>query len=427
MFHRRALLIPLLAIVLSLPAPAQSQTALAQPPGESLRVFLITMGPGADPWEKFGHDCIRILDPIEGTDRAYNWGVFSFGEGVSGFVSFAVQFLRGRLMYSMQSDPTLPMLDLYAQAGRSLLIQELELTADQKLGLQRRLVEQDTEANRYYLYDYFQKNCATMARDALDKTVDGRIAAVLKDIRTGTTYRWHDRRLTADEPWLYTFLDYALGHPIDHELSAWEESFLPMQLAVDLRNVRVPDATGQLVPLVKWEKQLTTGVYTERKAPPGHFVWGFLATGLTTGATLFALARSGRRFFIARLAFTLLGVIVSLLLGLLGAIITYAWFSDHLAAMWNENWFHANPLSLLLIVAIPLARRWPRTAWRIAVVVLALGALGTVIKILPWFRQPNWQIISLTLPTHGGMALGLCALSGRVRAINPNAEIRIPE
>ena len=56
--------------------------------GEALRVYLVTFGPGADPWEKFGHDCILIQDPRYSFDAAYNWGMFSFGEGMKGALSF---------------------------------------------------------------------------------------------------------------------------------------------------------------------------------------------------------------------------------------------------------------------------------------------------------------------------------------------------
>ena len=89
----------------------------------------------------------------------------------------------------------------------------------------------DTEANRYYLYDYFKKNCATMCRDEINQAVNGQVADALKPIPTRTSYRWHDKRLSADTLWLYFFLDFSLGHAVDEPLSAWQESFLPQKLA----------------------------------------------------------------------------------------------------------------------------------------------------------------------------------------------------
>jgi len=294
-----------------------------------------------------------------------------------------------------------------------VLVQELQMTHAQKAALQRRLQAQDTEANRYYLYDYFLKNCSTMARDAIDQTIDGRIASTLHDIPTGTTYRWHDRRLTADELWLYTFLDFALGHPIDHELSEWQETFLPMKLAAHLLEVRVPDANGHLVPLVMWEKQLAPGAFQERDAPPWYFFWGFLATGLAIGGALYALGRLGKRFLMGRIAFWIVAFPLLLFLAVLGSLATWAWFTDHAAAHWNDNWLQVNPSSLVLLVAIFAARRWPRVALRCAAAVVALSAFGLAIKILPWFRQPNAEIIALVLPLHVEMLLALAALARR--------------
>ncbi len=273
-------------------------------PGESLHVYLITLGPGSDPWEKFGHDFIdvedpsrQLLDPVNSNGDplppriSYNWGVFDFGNGISGFASFGWHFLRGRLEYSMQGYPTDAVVDTYTRTGRYVLKQELNFTPAEKIELLNRLMQNDTDANRYYLYDYFQKNCSTMTRDAIDRTVDGRIHEVLSNVPTGTTLRWHDRRCTADDLWLYLFLDYALGHAVDQPLSAWSESFLPMKLAGHLRDVKVKNAEGKFVPLILSETVLSTGTYPSRDVPPAGYFYGFLSVGVVTAALLFLLAR----------------------------------------------------------------------------------------------------------------------------------------
>ncbi len=387
-------------------APAIARTPLAA--GDHLRVRVITMGPGSDPWEKFGHDCIEIVDTETGLDLSYNWGVFSFGEGFSGFVSFGARFLQGRLEYLMMSDPTEAMLERYDAAGRSILVQELNLTPEAKLALRDRLMSLDTDANRYYLYDYFQTNCATKVRDQIDEAADGRVAATLKTVPTGTTYRWHDRRLTPETPWLFLFLDYSLGHPVDRPLSAWQESFLPEKLAEHLRSVRVPDGRGGTRPLVKWERQLRTGQFAVRASSPNPFPV-FLSSGLGLGVVIFGLAMLGR-YRLARWSFVLLSTGWSAVAGLLGTLITYAWFSDHLAAMWNENWFQWNPLSLLLVVLIPFSRRLPSAAKAMSVAVLAVSLIGLAAKVTPWGSQTNAAMIALALPVHVAIAAGLAKL-----------------
>ncbi len=378
-----------------------AETSAAGP----LRVYLVTFGPGSDPWEKFGHDAVVIED----TDSsiAYNWGVFDFGQGFSGLLTFGWHFLQGRLLYSMQSEDTEQMLDGYVAAGRSILVQELRLTQPQKLLLRDHLRANDTEANRYYLYDYFRKNCTTMARDAIDDVVGGRIAATLKTIPAGTTLRWQDRRTTADELWLYIFLDFQLGHPVDRALSAQEECFLPGVLARRIASVQVPNSKGKLASIVISEKLLNAGIFKERSQPPASFFYGFLAFGIGGAALLALLAAAGLRVRIFRWIFALTVMGWSLLAGLFGALDTFAWFTNHEAAKWNENWFAGNPLSLLLIVAAPMAYRWPRAARRVAMVVLGLSVFGLLAKVTPWFFQVNGSIIAATLPVHAGIALGI--------------------
>jgi hypothetical protein len=406
--HIAALLLLLIAPAIARAQPTSEPTSQ---PGDQLRVFLLTFGPGTEAWEKFGHDAIAITDLSTGESTAYNWGVFNFGQGWTGFTSFAWHFLQGRLMYAMESEPTVDMLEEYKETSRSILAQELNLTAAQKQALQRRLIANDTDANRWYLYDYFQKNCATMARDAIDQTVNGRVRTALNAMPTATTYRWHDRRTTAGTLWLYLFLDFALGQPIDRPLSAWQECFLPGQLAKHLTIVKVPDESGNLVPLVSDSRLLNEGTFPERATPPASFIYGFLAAGVCVGLALAALGWLGHRHTLARWAFNFFAALWSLLAGALGALLTFAWFTNHAAAKWNENWLQANPISLLLVVLIPAAWHWPRAAKKLTIAVLALSAFGFVSKITPWASQSNWPTIAIALPIHVAIAWGILLLA----------------
>jgi hypothetical protein len=63
-------------------------------PGDSLTVYLMTMGPGRLVWERFGHNAIWIHDPVRGTDLAYNYGLFDFQQE-----NFILRFVQGRMWY----------------------------------------------------------------------------------------------------------------------------------------------------------------------------------------------------------------------------------------------------------------------------------------------------------------------------------------
>jgi hypothetical protein len=393
-------------------APAQSSAD----PGDALHVYLITLGPGTDPWEKFGHDFIDVEDSsgqmIQYVDSrgnpvppqmSYNWGVFNFGTGFSGIATFGWHFLQGKLVYSMRSTPTKEMVHEYVQQGRYVSKQELELSGRQKLQLLSRLQENDTDANRYYLYDYFVKNCSTMH------------AALTK--MTSTTLRWQSLRCTADTPWLYVFLDYALGQPTDKPLSQWGECFIPMKLAEHLREVKVRGPDGKPIPFVKSEEVLNLGVFPIRQTAPTDFIYGFLATGIVYGGLLAVLASLGSRSKFARWGFKFLAVIWSLLAGLLGLLLTLVWLTDHDAAKWNENWFQLNLISLLLVVLIPGSRRWPDAARNVSLIVLGLSLFDLLAKVTPWFYQVNGSIIAVALPIHAAVAWGILQMRARRKTL----------
>ena len=79
-------------------------------------------------------------------------------------------------------------------------------------------------------------------RDALDRALGGRIKDYAGTLATGKTYRFHTQRLTANDPLVYTGLLLGLGQPVDREISAWDEMFLPLALRDHIRNVTVRGA-----------------------------------------------------------------------------------------------------------------------------------------------------------------------------------------
>src|SRR5262245_60486131 len=109
-------------------ALAQTQPSIQS---SGLRVFLVTMGPGTEVWEKFGHDALIIRDDASGTEVAYNYGIFNFEQP-----NFIGRFILGRMLYSMDAMYAGPMVQAYIDDNREVIIQEMNLTAAQKQRLQ---------------------------------------------------------------------------------------------------------------------------------------------------------------------------------------------------------------------------------------------------------------------------------------------------
>ncbi|HEX6135219.1 MAG TPA: DUF4105 domain-containing protein [Longimicrobiales bacterium] len=393
----------LLAAAHALPATAQTRE-----PGAELTIYLATMGPGDAVWEKFGHNAIWIRDALTGTTIAYDYGRFYFGD------DFWPRFLRGDMLYSMGVDEAEQQLVNYSFYDRSVTLQQLNLSPAQRHALREFLEWNWLPENRMYPYDYFRDNCSTRVRDALDRALGGALRAALVGRPTGTTFRSHSLRLTAGAPATYAGLLLGLALPTDEPIDAWEEAFIPMELARHLRGIRVTTETGDTVPLVAEE----TAAFEARRAPPPdaaprRFVH-FLLLGLALAGALLLLARRARTGRVARGALGLAIFFWGLTTGFFGLILALLWlFTNHTAAYPNLNLLQVNPLGLLLAAAAPLAvvgsrrSRIARVAWPVALALLASSVLGVVLHAIPSLRQVNGPLIALVLPIHAAVVVAM--------------------
>jgi hypothetical protein len=392
---RRVLAVAFLCALTLVPSSAHAQTSAP-------RIFLMTMGPGDAVWERFGHNGIVIEDPSFGS-YVFDWGRFSFDQ--PGYVR---RLMKGRMLYWTEGAPTQLMISHYAQMNRSVWLQELNLTPEQAVALRDFVLWNQQEENKFYRYDYYRDNCSTRIRDAIDRALGGQLKTFLTRQKVDETYRSHTQRLTFDDVPTYTGLQLAMGHPIDQPLTAWEESFIPMELQEWVRRAKVRDASGREVPLVVREVtvfQANREPHAERA--PNLIVWYLLAGLLFAGLLILLAWRRGTRTRTVVLA-VLIGAWAAIT-GFFGLLIGLLWaFTDHAVTYYNENVLQANPLLLILAVAAPMALlgrgRGRKTAARVALVVAGLSVLGFVLQIMPNLDQVNGEIIALFLPVHVAIA-----------------------
>ncbi len=375
---------------------------------ESLTGYLMTMGPGKRVWERFGHNAIWIHDPVQGTDKAYNYGLFDLGQE-----NFVLRFVQGRMWYWMLGFPAQSHIELYRRANRSVWLQELEVPPKARRELQQFLEWNERPENRFYHYDYYLDNCSTRIRDALDRALGGRLRESTSRLATGKTYRFHTRRLTANDPLTYTGLLLALGRPVDRPISAWEEMFLPLALREHLRSVTVATDSGER-PLVRGERTLFESTDPSPPDRPPFWLPVYLGVGLTIGAGAFGLGRAARSSRLARAGFAIAIAGWAAVSGVAGLVVAGLWgLTDHAAAYQNENVLQVSFLMLLLLGWAPRAFRNSRAGrWALAVMVVVTGlaAVGLLLKLLPGFYQVNGEIIALALPVHLGVAAAIWQL-----------------
>ncbi len=417
---RAGLLGVTLAAVAALSGHAQDASGEPGEPGSELQIYVMTMGVGSEIWERFGHNAIGVRDLARGTDLVYNYGTFDFA--APGFVT---NFLQGRMVYWLDVADADATIRFYRdRRHRSVYIQELNLLPLKRREMKEFLEWNARDENKFYRYDYYLDNCSTRVRDALDRLLGGMLRGRTDTVYDGATFRSHTRRLTTNNPFMYTGIEAGMGHPVDRPISAWEEMFLPLEVRERLREVTVPGNGGRPVPLVREERTVyESDVYTFRAEPPG-WVPVYLLAGTLLGGLALLLARLGIGRRGARTAFTVFGVFWYLLMGVGGLILLGLWgFTDHLVARANENVLQLNLLALPLVVLLPAGIRrgggWGRSALRASVVVAAVAVAGLLLKIFPGFGQVNLEIIALILPVYLGLAAGLFILLPVPRTLSP--------
>jgi hypothetical protein len=396
----------------SVPAPVTpaAPRAASPPtgPGSELAVTLITFGVGDAVWERFGHNALWIHDGATGRDVAYNWGLFDFEQP-----GFFRRFLTGDTKYWMAGEDAYSMVSAYHAIGRPITLQKLNLAPSQALALRAFVERNALEENKYYRYDYFRDNCSTRLRDAIDRALDGGLRSATDTMQTALTYRGESLRLTEGDVPVQTGIDIALGRPADASLTTWESFFIPMRLRDAVRIVRVPGAAGELVPLVADERQMTPppGVarVVEARAAADHTRRNLTAGVLLALVMIFLrlLMRSHRW---AAWVLALLGMLWSLVCGLLGVALLLAWTATK-HAFWarNDNLLLLSPLSLALVILVPaamLAGRAVRRTRVIAAIVTGMALFALVRTLLPG-GQPNREIVALFLPVHLALAFAL--------------------
>lgn len=407
----RRLAAALLAVVISGPHARAQQAAPV--PGSELTVYLLTMGPGDEVWEKFGHNAIWIHNDSQHSDVAYHWGLFDFSDK-----DFVPRFIQGRMRYSMGAFDLEQTLAQYRLTNRTVWAQKLNLTPGEKERLQEFVWWNVRPENRFYRYDYFRDNCSTRTRDAIDRILGGLIERATDSVRTRTTFRSHTARLTQDDWPVFTGTMMGLGSPTDREISAYEEMFLPVRMMKQLRSVRVPSPAG-LVPLVENESVLFQATRAPEPEQVNRGIAGYLVIAvivIATGAVLFIYGIRTRKLA----GFLGFAGLWSFIAGLAGILLGFLWaFTDHVYSYRNENLLQLNPLSVIagvMIFALIFKRRSPsatrpsRSLQWVVVAAAALSFIGFALQVLPSFDQANGWVIALALPIHVAVAAAIISL-----------------
>jgi hypothetical protein len=319
--------------------------AKAQPVylSDSSEISVITLGPHQDQtYSAFGHSAMRVYDPQQGFDYAFNWGIFDFDQP-----NFYLNFARGRNFYMLGVHPYDLFRDYYIEHNRYVHEQKLNLTAEQRQKLYDYLVWNAQAENRSYRYDYFYDNCATRVRDVMVKVFGDSVKFDTSYITTDYSIRDLTDIYLIHQPWGDLGIDICLGLPMDKKASPYEYMFLP-----DYIESSFDRATINSNPFVKEKISVYESSNTQYPRSIFHPLNVFILFAVIT------LALSVWDFKRKKLS-TWFDVIVFGTTGALGLLLLLLWVAtDHKAAANNFNLWWALPTHLVAVIAFYKSPAW---------------------------------------------------------------------
>lgn len=319
------------------------------------RFSVLTCSPGDEAYSLFGHTALRYVNEEKNVDVVFNYGYFDFNSP-----GFMWRFVLGETDYRLGAVPFRFFIPEYVDRGSSITEQILDLTPEQVERLLNALVENNKPANRVFRYNYFYKNCTTMARDKLLEIVSGDSKVVFEESGDDKSFRDELNRMTADHPWFAFGINVILGSDVDATATKEELQFIPSNLMNDLDKAYFVDSDGNRRPVVK--EKIVLVHENKPKAEQGNFT-PFYASLLLLLLTMIVMLCELRR----KKTFWGYDIILMLMQGAAGLGILFMWmFSDHPAVGSNYAILLLNPLALIVMPVMVyriIKHKSPVLAW----------------------------------------------------------------
>ncbi len=347
--------------------------ALSQQLSDQAEISVITCGPGQEAvFTAFGHSAFRVIDPENGINAAFNYGVFDFDQP-----NFYLNFARGHNRYRLAVQDFERFEYAYQYYNRYVHEQVLNLTQEQKQKLFDYLIWNAQPENQFYFYDYFYDNCATKLPEIIQKVFGEAVVFDGSYITNPLSIRALTDLYLKYQPWGDLGIDLCLGLPMDKIATPYEHMFLP-----DYVEYGFDHATFNGQPLVK-QKVIR---YEARSETFGNgifqpiYVFSLFAL-LTLALTNYDFRRKKISTWFDALLF---GVI-----GLVGMLLFLLWVAtDHRAAANNLNVLWALPTHALVAFLVFKPRDWVRKYF---LIVLILNFL----LLIAWAWLPQTLHFSL--------------------------------
>lgn len=331
-------------------------------------ISLLTIAPGAELYSAFGHTGVWVLDPVNGISQVYNYGTFDFVPGKE--MEFYTNFIKGRLIYRLDTESFRRFDRVYKYYKRSYINQTLDLNLSQRQEVYEFLLHNYQPENRNYLYDFIYDNCATRVVDMLNYVLKDSIQWYKENEDADMTIRamLRDPYLVGRE-WSGFGIDLILGSVVDHKPTHVQQAFLPDYLSSYFDQAQVLDRDGKMKSLVSSKRLLYEGNPPPEPLPfllQPNFA-SFLLFLLVFVASFLQWRKGKKGIWLDRILF--------LVYGLAGLILFLAWFAtEHTSTTWNYNILWLFPLNILMAFAIKKEMKTWQKSYFLVVAILILAA-----------------------------------------------------
>ena len=335
-----------------------------------LRISLLTCTPGEELYSTFGHSAYRVIDSSKAfndrwRDAVYNYGTFNFDDD-----GFYLKFVQGKLLYYVSVTSFQDFKYDYQITNRGITEQVLNLSAAEKIIIQRFLNENLKEENKYYKYDFFFDNCTTRLRDILKKHHDSAFSK--KPVMPlGSTFRQaiHQYLDKNQKGWSKLGIDILMGQPTDGVMTAEHMQFLPDNLmkSLDSSKQAMVLSSQNLYPITddNAKKSFFTPFAVFSLLLIFIVLMGFVKNKF---AQAFLQGFDGLFFFLT---------------GVLGIIIIFMWFAtDHSMTKNNFNLLWAWPTHAVMAFFVNSKKNWLKKYFKFT----AIALMGVLIS---WYFLPQ--------------------------------------
>lgn len=351
---------------------SQAQNSTLQLSSEA-QISLITIGPGPELYDSFGHTAIRVKDPRRNIDWVFNYGRFNFNTP-----NFYLKFAKGQLLYTLWVTPFNEFIEDYKYQRRWVKEQVLALDTQEKKRYFDFLKNNAKDENREYQYDFFYDNCATRPVDALTIAMNGQLHINYSSFPEGFTHRDLIRNNVHWNTWGMVGMDVAIGSVTDRPATKKEYAFLPNYTMEAFAHSKIIHENTEK-PLVSETKSLfipeKENTYKELFIISPIVIIGLLS--------LILLYKTYKDYKNERS----LGFVDSLMLfftGCVGILLAFLWFgTEHSTTKWNYNLLWAFPFHLIASFVIRKATppRWIYPYMKLSVIMLALLGFHWIVGV----------------------------------------------